>query len=54
MDIPRNLAGLLVGRLGIIVNFFCFEGVIIWVLSQKATGALFVKRTLWVFPPFAA
>ena len=49
MDIPWNLGERLVGRLEIFVSLFCFGGVIIWGLSQKATGALFVKRTLWIF-----
>ena len=50
MDIPLDshiaMSGQLLERLEFFVSYFGFGGVIIWGLSQKAAGALFVKRPL--------
>ena len=49
LDSHICMAGQLLERLEFFVSCFGFEGVIICGLSQKATVALFVKRTLWIF-----
>nr|DAQ52644.1 MAG TPA: hypothetical protein [Caudoviricetes sp.] len=50
VDIPLDshiaMSGQLLERLEFFVSYFGFGGVIIWGLSQKAAGALFVKRPL--------
>ena len=51
-DIPLDshiaMTGQLLERLEFFVSCFDFGGVIIWGLSQKAAGALFVKMALWI------